>query len=249
MLTTLDLCNNDIGRLICGDWWHNYTMCTGEDASTSEPSRSPSSHRERCPSLPHGVLILANCLRDHPTLTSVNLLKNRIDKTGVHALESALENNSKLISICGATNELLNLKAERLFIDDFALIGAEIRQSAKLRRLDIHNFLSTNCARKLRAAAREAILKRCKYNTRCMITQGTLIRIVGNDFHNNAMCRSIVRIFLALGRIGRYPTDSTGDGGHTSHKHTNLNQAMCQPRLKSLPHQIILLIVDMCTEQ
>jgi hypothetical protein len=80
---------------------------------------------------------LADAIRDHPALTSVNVLKNGITETGLKGIAAVFKGSKTISSVCGATGPELDLSDQGLGAEDAKIVGLELEYNRSLSSLDI----------------------------------------------------------------------------------------------------------------
>jgi Ran GTPase-activating protein (RanGAP) involved in mRNA processing and transport len=138
-LTALDISNNSIGQLeLPAGWSTKYIPShTCNDKYEHTDGRKQASAPEGAHA--KGVIALANAIPDMRAISSVNLLKNRIDNDQAKDLVSMLKEHPTLKSLCGNRgNETeLEMSGKMDGAGDAVMLAAEVIDNGALTSLDI----------------------------------------------------------------------------------------------------------------
>jgi Leucine-rich repeat (LRR) protein len=134
-LTSLNISKNRIGELVLPEGWtHDRRLFGRSGGYKHTDGRKEKQH----PGKPEGSIAIANAIPTMGALTSLNLLKNRMEAEGVKAIVNAWKASKCLTSICGATGPELDLSGQHLRgWGDIPIVCAEIENNGALEKFDI----------------------------------------------------------------------------------------------------------------
>jgi Leucine-rich repeat (LRR) protein len=142
-LTRLNISNNDIGSFVMPDGW-TYGYRSGHEIFKHADGRVQENH----PGKPEGAIALAEAIRAHEALVSVNLLHNDFHLEQAQHLATILEEHATLKSLCGNNGDetILDMNGDigmnrstRIDTDSAIMLAPEIVANGALETLLLGN--------------------------------------------------------------------------------------------------------------
>jgi hypothetical protein len=133
-LLSLDLSSNRLGELVLPEGWSKQYGQFKSPEGKYQENPPPGATAE-------GIIAIANAIPDMGDISSVNLLKNKIDVNQAEHLVSILKEHPTLKSLCGNKGDEteLNMSGRMSGAGDAILLAAEIVDNGALTSINVKN--------------------------------------------------------------------------------------------------------------